>query len=530
MSGPLREPCDAAQAACGRAVAPAPRASRPAVLAATILGSSMAFVDGTVVNVALPRIQSEFAASIPQVQWLVEAYALALAALLLPGGSLGDRYGRRRIFAIGAAGFTVTSALCGLAPTIGILVAARALQGVSGALLVPGSLAILSASFRAEERGRAIGTWSALTGVAGAAGPVLGGWLVEAASWRFAFSVNVPIGAAVIFLTLTRVPESRGRETRGLDLAGAALAALGLGLLVYGLIEWPRLGRAHPAVLGTMAGGLAALALFLLVERRSAAAMMPLDLFRSREFVGANLLTLFLYAALGGALFYLPFNLIQVQGYTPAAAGAALLPFVLLLFLLSRWAGGLVTRLGARLPLTLGPAIAAAGFLLLSGPAISESYWRSFFPGVLVLGLGMAVTVAPLTATVMGSAERERAGIASGVNNAVSRVAALLAIAVLGVVLQGGFERALGRRLDRLELPPPARASVEGNRLLLAAAAPPEELPVESRKAVRGAVEASFVTGFRHVMWVAAGLSLASAAGAFALIGGRRRSGRAAGS
>ena len=515
----VRLPCDEGVIRAGAA---APEAGRAEgwVLAACILGSSLVFVDGTVVNVALPALQQALDASVADVQWVVESYALALAALLLAGGSLGDRFGRRRVFGAGVALFAAASVGCGLAPDVRWLTALRGVQGIGGALLVPGSLALISASFPPERRGRAIGTWSGFSAIAAAVGPVLGGWLVENASWRWIFFINV-VPAAAVLLLLARVPESRDPEAGGLDLPGAALATLGLGGVVFALIEAERLGWRSPVIWGALAGGTLALAAFFAVERRAAAPMVPLGLFRSRAFAGANLLTLLLYAALGGAMFFLPFDLIQVQGYGAAAAGAALLPLIVLMFVLSRWSGGLVDRYGARLPLTVGPLVAAAGFALMAVPGVGGSYWTTFFPAIVVLGLGMAISVAPLTTTVMGAVEDRHAGVASGINNAVSRTAALVAVAVFGLVALDAFRAALDHHLSASYIPPRAAMEVREQAGLLAAAQPPAWMEGPRRALVRDAIHMAFVEAFRWVMVLAAALAVLSAATAWWMIGGR---------
>jgi EmrB/QacA subfamily drug resistance transporter len=484
----------------------------------------MAFIDGTVVNVALPVLQRDLQATVADVQWIVEAYSLFLAALILVGGSLGDHYGRRRIFAMGVVIFAVASVWCGLSPNTTSLIIARAAQGIGGALLVPGSLAIISASFDAKQRGKAIGTWSGFTAITAAVGPVLGGWLVQYASWRWVFFINIPLGVAVLVLLFWHVPESRDEEApRSLDWWGALLATLALGSIVYGFIESNNLGLGHPVVLGSLALGVVVLIAFLLVQARSKSPMLPLTLFRSRTFSGANMLTLFLYAALGGALFFVPFNLIQVQGYSPTAAGAALLPLILILFLLSRWSGGLVSRYGAKLPLVVGPIIAAIGFALFAVPDIGGSYWTTFFPAAVVLGIGMAISVAPLTTAVMGAVDSSHAGIASGVNNAVSRTAGLLAIAVMGIFVSYTFTSSLDSRLAMLNIPASIREVIAAQHSKLASINIPAGISSATHAALVQAINESFIAGFRVVMLIAAGLALASALSSLLLIEGKNR-------
>ena len=523
MVNAAHQPCDEAVVLSQSEVRSRAPATGRWVLAAAILGSGITFIDGTVVNVVLPVLQRELGASVAEAQWIVESYALMLAALILTGGSLGDRLGRRRVFAIGVVLFAVASMWCGLAPHITQLVVARGVQGIGAALLVPGSLALISASFPRERRGQAIGTWSGFTAIAAGAGPVLGGWLVEALSWRWIFFINIPLAAAVLLITWRRVPESRDDAAKGsVDWAGATLATLGLGGLVYGLIESSTRGLTDSAVIASLGLGAAALAGFLWVERRVKHPMMPLELFRSRTFTGANLLTFFLYAALGGLLFFLPFNLIRVQGYTPAAAGAALLPFVVTMFLLSRWAGGLVDRYGSKLPLVVGPIVAAAGFALFALPgAETRSYWTSFFPAVMVMSAGMTISVAPLTTTVMSAIEGRRAGIASGINNAVARTASLLAIAVFGVVMLSAFNRNLAERLRPLPLPAEVRAQLVARSADFVNLRVQDGVNEETQAMIEKVIREAFVAGFRLVAILAAGLAVASAVAAWVLIEGK---------
>ena len=476
----------------------------------------MAFIDATVVNVALPVLQVELAASAAQLQWVVESYALFLAALILVGGMVGDAYGRRRTFGVGVVAFAAASVWCGLAPDTPQLILARAVQGLSAALLVPGSLALISATFSAEQRGRAIGTWSGMTALAMALGPVLGGWLVDNVSWRWIFFINVPAAVVVVAILIRYVPESHGktREYR-LDGMGALLVTVGLGALVFGLIEAGQRGLDDAMVLGALAVGIVGIGAFLVVEARLSAPMVPLGLFRSRTFAGANLITLLLYGALSGGLFYVPFNLVQVQGYSATEAGAAFLPFILIVGALSRWSGGLTDRYGGRTPLVAGQILAAAGFALFAVPAVGGNYWATIFPAMVVLGLGMAVSAAPVTTLVMGAVDEGRAGIASGINNAVSRVAGLLAIAVMGIFVLAAFNSGLDGSLATLELPSGVREALDAERVKLAGAQVPAGVGGAARAALESAIAEAFVSGYRLVMLISAGLALLGAASAF---------------
>jgi len=442
MSRPLR----------GRAIVPAPAGNREhtdgsgsrAALISAILGSSMVFIDGTVVNVALPILRQKLGATVAEAQWIVESYMLFLASLLLVGGTLGDRWGRRFTFVLGTVIFAAASAACGVATSVLFLIVARGVQGIGAALLVPGSLALISARYSKETRGRAIGTWAAFTSMAAGIGPIIGGWLVQEISWRWVFYINIPLAALVIAI-VRKVPESRNeQESAGIDWIGAALVTAGLFGLVYGLVEAGSKGFSDIRVISALALGTAALVAFIIEERRCPHPMVPLSFFRSRAFTGVNVLTLFLYCGMSATMFVLPFNLIEVHGYSVVEAASAFLPFVIGMFLLSRWAGGLLDKYGARLPLTVGPTVAAAGFLLFAR-SLEGSYWLSVFPAVIVMSVGMAICVAPLTATVMMSVDESRAGLASGINNAVSRLASLLAVAIVGVVVAGPIETGLAR-------------------------------------------------------------------------------------
>jgi EmrB/QacA subfamily drug resistance transporter len=498
--------------ACGR-----PSRDPRWTLVVAIVGSSMAFLDGTVVNVALPVMQRELGMAVGLAQWIVEAYSLLLSSLVLVGGALGDRLGRRRVYLAGVVLFALASVACGLAPRAIALIVARAVQGAGAALLVPGSLSLISSAYGERDRGSAIGTWSAFSAMTAAVGPVAGGWVVSHASWRWLFFFNVPSAVAVVVLTRRHVVETRDESAQeSMDWLGAALATVGLGLVVYALID--SAGANGGTTTGLLALGGLTLTTFVVVEARRPAPMVPPSLFRSRTFSGANLLTLFLYAALGGALFFVPFDLIQVQGYSPAAAGAALLPFVLLVSVMSRWAGGLTARFGARAPLVVGPLVAAVGFVLLAGPSRGGTYWGTFFPGILALGIGMGLTVAPLTVAVMGSVDARQSGVASGVNNAVARAGGLLAVAALGVVLQARFNEALDERLAAMSLPESARAAIDAQRGKLGGADFSASVDVALGRELRAAFDAAYVAGFRVLMIVSAVLAAMGALSALLLI------------
>ena len=417
------------------------------ILAATVLGSGVAFLDGTVVNVALPAIAEDLDAGVSGLQWTLDAYLVTLSALLLLGGSLGDVFGRRRLFVAGLAGFVLASLLCGVAPSVGTLVAARALQGVGAACLVPGSLAIISASFRPEDRSRAVGAWSGLAGVTSALGPFLGGWLIDAVSWRLVFLINLPVAAVTAWITLRHVPESRDEDATGADVPGAVAATAGLAGLAYALIEGAGGVGAAEIVSGVL--GVAGLAAFLVLERRSRRPMLPLELFRSAQFSGANLTTFAVYAGLGGALFLVVLRLQLALGYSALAAGTSLLPLTVLMLVLSSRAGQLAQRIGPRLPMTAGPLVAGAGLFLLGRVAPGTGYVTTVLPGVVVFGLGLTLTVAPLTAAVLAAADERHLGAASGFNNAVARLAGLIAVAVvpglagIDAALAGGYTTAM---------------------------------------------------------------------------------------
>jgi len=438
------------------------------VLLATILGSSMAAIDATVVGIALPAIGRDFHATLASLQWVFTAYTLTLAGLLLFAGALGDRYGRKKIFVIGVIWFALASLLCGAAQNAGELIGARALQGVGAALLTPGSLAILEASFVKDDRSKAIGAWSGFAGIGTAIGPFLGGWLIQALSWRLIFVINLPIAVLVVAVSLRHVPETRDMNATGrVDVTGGVLVTLGLVGLTYGLIDGPSGGFARPLTLAALTAGVVLLAAFLWWERRAATPVLPLKLFRSAEFSAANVVTFVVYAALGGALFLLPIQLEQVAGYTALEAGISLLPVTVIMLLLSARSGALAARIGPRLQMTVGPVVIAGGLALLARAGSGGSYVTDVLPAVLVFGFGLAINVAPLTSTVLAAVPAENAGTASAISNDVARAAGLIAVAVL-----------------------PAAAGLTGSSYLHAA---------------------EFSAGFRTAMFISAGLCLSGA-------------------
>jgi len=507
----MKQPCNEAVIRAGASHAPCAGRSRPWILAATILGSSLAFIDATAVNVALPALQSDLHATVVDVQWVIESYGLFLSALILVGGALGDSLGRRKMFLWGVVGFALASAGCGSSSSVNSLLAWRSVQGIAAAFLVPGSLAIISSFFDEKSRGKAIGTWAGFTTITTAFGPVLGGWLIEHASWHWIFFPNIPLAGVVLIISLWHVPESRNSDPGRIDWLGASIATFGLAGLVYGFLESAILGWTNPRVIGTQIFGVALLILFFVVEKRVSAPMIPLKLFHSASFSGANLLTLFLYAALGIFFFLFPLNLIQIQKYSATATGAAALPMILLMFLLSRWSGGLINRYGPKVPLIVGPLIAAVAFVLFAIPDARAPYWTEFFPAFVALGLGMAISVAPLTTVVMNSVEQERAGTASGINNAVARVAGVLAVAVLGALMAAAFAHSLRHSLASLNLNVAIQHQLESNVAKLGSLDAPPGVESQTASAIHLAVAKAFIFGFRLVVLGCAALAVASA-------------------
>lgn len=482
------------------------------VLLSTIIASGMAIVDSTAVNVALPALTRDLGATEIEFLWIVGAYALFLSSLILVGGVLGDMYGRRRIFMFGVALFGLASVCCGLAANSLHLIVARCAQGLGAAMLVPGSLAIISAFFPESERGKAIGWWSTFSALMVAIGPVMGGWFVDIASWRLVFFINIPFTLVVLWVTYRHIPESFGASSKTtIDWLGAILAVFGLGALVFGLIWSGKLGFGHALSTGSMLAGGLGLAAFLVTEAKVQYPMMPLDLFRSKNFSGANLLTLLLYAPLGGGMMFLPIVMIEVYHYPATLAGASLLPVVLLIASLSRISGGLLPRTGATVPLVVGPLIAGLGYMYFSLPWFSGNYWTTFFPGFALLGLGMAIVVAPLTTVVMTAFDQNRAGLASGVNNAASRTAGLIAVALFGALVTAIFTNSLESRLATVDLPSAALAHLQAQENLLTAPEIPPGLTRGLAAVIGGAIDQSLLAGMRAAMFLSGILAFCSA-------------------
>jgi EmrB/QacA subfamily drug resistance transporter len=490
------------------------------VLIATILGSSVAFLEATIINVALPAIQSAFATTLARMQWIASAYTLFLAALTLVGGAAGDRFGRRRLFLCGTAILAAASILCGAAATPWQLIVGRAIQGVGAALLVPNSLALLSGSFSKAERGRVIGIWSAWTALTGAAAPILGGYLVDTVSWRAGFLALVPFTLVTLLVTLGRVPEPpMRRRSPAVDWWGGALATIGLGAVIFAIIAFGS-GSGGVGTAGVAAAvGIVSLIGFAAIESRAAEPMIRFAVFRSTPFRAANLLTLLLYFGVTAVFFVLPFNLVQIQGYSATLTGAAYLPFAIIVGALSPRVGVLADRVGAKPLLIAGPLVAAVGLALFALPSVGGSYWLTFFPAMVVVGLGMAITVTPLTATVMGAVRAEQGGMASAVNNTVARVGALLAVAVVGAISMPLFAHALAQRLEPLDLEPSLRRALIAERRAFADMSLPESVPSGERVRLVPVIGAAFVDSFRWVALISAACALTGTIGVIAMAG-----------
>ncbi|MDR3574108.1 MAG: MFS transporter [Anaerolineaceae bacterium] len=492
------------------------------VLVAAILASSMGFIDSTALNVALSSVQASLQATGAQLLWVINGYLLMLAALILVGGSLGDRWGRKKVFMVGISLFVVASLACGLSPTIQFMIAARIIQGIGGALMIPGSLSIITSMIAPDRRGRAIGTWSATTTLVTVAGPVLGGFLADHGLWRAVFLINAPLGILSLIVLFLKVTESHDETITGrIDVLGAALVTIGLAGVTYGFISAPANGFQDPRVYGTLLVGVLALIAFVYVEAHTEKPMMPLELFKSHTFSGANLLTLFLYGGLSAGTFFLSLNLIQVQGYTKTEAGFSFLPFAFLLTIMSRWSGGLADRRGPRLLLILGPSLAGLGFFWMAFSGLTNgasSYWYAFLPGIALFGVGMGLTVAPLTSSVMGSVPRDHSGTASGINNAVSRTAGVLAIAIVGSVALFSFASGLSTRTASINLPDQARAALMVEAQKLGGASVPSSVGAENVQAVAQSIKLAFVDTFKMIMIICAVLAWISAAAAALLI------------
>jgi EmrB/QacA subfamily drug resistance transporter len=474
-------------------------------LISTILASSMVFIDFSALNVALPAIQTDLNISGKSLLWIINAYSLFLSSLLLVGGSLGDLYGRKKIFIIGIIVFSVSSFLCGISAGKTLLITARAFQGVGGALMVPGSLAIISAVIPGERRGKAFGTWSTFSALTTIIGPALGGWLAGLGLWRVIFFINIPFAVVTIMALIIKVPENKDDSAKKLDISGAILATIGLSGITYGFLEASDRGFGNLFIQLSLAAGIVSLIAFIIVEKKSTHPIMPLNLFKLKTFSGVNAMTLFVYAALSAALFFLPLNMIQVQNYPEEIAGLALLPFAVLISGLSRFSGIFSDRFGARKPLIAGSFLVGIGMLLLTFPGLTEGpkdYWTTYFPGIIIVGIGMGVVVAPLTATVMACVPKNNTGIASGVNNTMARTAGLLAIAVLGAIVLITFKNTLSMNVNELNISDNKKTELINNAGNLAETQPPKDLTVDQNKQVNKIIKASFVQSFDLVIYI----------------------------
>lgn len=492
------------------------------IMVSSILASSMAFIDGTALNVVLPSLQESLHAKGTDLFWILNAYLLMLASFVLLGGSLGDKLGRKKIFIIGILIFICGSALCGFVPNVNFLIAFRMVQGLGGALMIPGSLSLISASFSEKERGKAIGTWSAFTTAVTIGGPIIGGALGDAGLWRYIFFINIPIGIISIFILWFKVKESRDEElNHSLDYPGAVAAVIGLALLTFGFLRIPNVGFHNWEVYASLGGGIVVIAIFIFIEKKSEQPMMPLGLFSNKTFSGANLLTFFLYAGLGAGILFLTLNMVQIQGYSQLQAGLSLLPFTILMILFARFAGRLADQYGPRWLLIVGPAVAGVGLLLLSfvkQTSAADAYWTTFFPGIFCFGLGMSFTVAPLTATVMGALPNQFAGTASGVNNAVTRIASVFANAIFGFLAVAFFSTFLEREIAQLPLGRSSKFAVLSQASDLGNAAVPAIVKKENRKIVDQAYKEGFISSYGKIMKLCALLAFLGAFMSFVFI------------
>ncbi len=487
-------------------------------LLSTILASSLVFIDSSALNVALPALQEDLGISGTELLWVINGYALFLSALLLVGGSLGDLFGRNKVFLIGLGIFSISSLFCGISQSPIQLIIARCLQGIGGALLTPGSLSILSSQFGPTSRGKAIGLWSTFSALTAIFGPVLGGWLAGMGLWRLIFFLNVPLSIVVFVTTIAKVPESKNHNAGKLDLFGAIFITLSLVGITYGLIESPNMGFSHPLIISSLTIGVIAFITFLIIQRKSSHPMIPMKLFKSSTFSGANLLTLFVYAALGGALFFIPLNLIQIQGYSEVSTGLAMLPLIFCIALISPLIGKFVDLRGCRLPLTIGPIIGGVGFFMFSTIGITsgvEEYWSSFFIAFVLLGVGMGITVAPLTTAVMGAASDDNSGIASGINNTVARAAGVLAVAIMGALVLFSFRAFIGNGIEELSLSDSVKNEIIFESSNLAAATAPSGLASDKVQVVNQLFKDGFVSAFNKALYLASILMLLGGAVAF---------------